>query len=130
MQLCDTNVVSELVRRRPNPGVLAWADGQVSIAISAVTVEEVAYGLAWRPVPRIADWFDRFLDRRCEVLVVTPEIARLGGQIRGRLQAEGETRTQADMLVAATARIHRLTLVTRNVRDFADCGVTVLNPFT
>ena len=130
MHLCDTNVLSELIRRQPNPGVLGWADEQASIAISVVTVEEISYGLAWRPAPRIAAWFDRFLERRCEVLPVTAEIARVSGQLRGRLQAQGETRNQADMVLAATATIHGLTLVTRNVRHMVDCGVVVLNPFT
>ena len=50
--------------------------------------------------------------------------------MRGQLQASGQTRTQADMLIAATAQIHALTIVTRNVRDFDGCGIGVLKPFT
>lgn len=130
MHLCDTNVLSELTRRQPNSGVLAWADGQTAIAISVVTVEEISYGLTWRPIPRIAAWFDGFLERHCEVLPITAEIAHLSGQLRGQLQLQGETRTQADMMLAATAKVHGLTLVTRNVRHLAECGVAVLNPFT
>lgn len=130
MYLSDTNVLSELTRREPNAGVLAWADTTSDFTISVVTLDEVLFGLAWRPIPRIAAWFDRFLQQRCQILSVTPEVARVSGQLRGRLQSRGETRTQADMMIAATAQVHGLTLVTRNVRDFDECGVPVLDPFT
>ena len=130
MHLWDTNVLSELIRREPNAGVMAWADGETAVTISVVTLEEILYGLAWKPVPRIVAWFDRFLARECEVLPVTAVVARVSGQIRGRLQAKGRERSQADMMVAATASVHGLTVVTRNVRHFDDCGVPVLNPFT
>lgn len=129
MYLCDTNVVSELTRREPNPGLLAWVEGMRSLTISVVTLEEILYGLAWRPVPRIVSWFDSFLERRCEIVSVTPEVARISGQLRGRFQAKGETRTQADMMIAATAQALGLTVVTRNVRHFDGCGVPVLSPF-
>ncbi len=49
---------------------------------------------------------------------------------RGGLRTQGKTRSQADMLIAATAQIHQLTLVTRNTRDFEDCQIPVFNPFT
>lgn len=64
------------------------------------------------------------------MLPVTPEIASLAGTLRGKMRADGETRTQADMLIAATARLHDLVLVTRNERDFQGCGIRVLNPFS
>jgi predicted nucleic acid-binding protein len=63
-------------------------------------------------------------------LPITSDIARRAGELRGQLQANGQTRTQADMLIAATAQIHALTIITRNVRDFDGCGIGVLNPFT
>jgi predicted nucleic acid-binding protein len=50
--------------------------------------------------------------------------------MRGKLRNQGKTRSQADMLIAATAQIHQLTLVTRNIRDFEDCDILLLNPFT
>lgn len=130
MQICDTNVLSELTRRRPDTGVLAWADSLARVAISMVTVDEVFYGLAWRPIPRIAAWFDRFLETYCEILPVTAEVARVSGQLRGALQAKGDTRSQADMMIAATAKVHGLSLVTRNVDHFEGCGITILNPFS
>ena len=127
--LCDTNILSELVRQRPNAGVLAWAQEVSSIAVSAVTVEEITYGLAWRPNQRILSWFEEVLESRYDVLPVTLEIARRSGRLRGLLQSRGKTRSQADMLIAATAQVHSLTLVTRNARDFEDCGISLLDPF-
>lgn len=128
--LVDTNIISELARPRPNPGVLQWAESVSLVALSVVTVEEVIFGLAWRPNPRVRDWFARFLEVNCEVLPVTAVIADRAGELRGRLMSRGAARTQADMLIAATAHVHQLTLVTRNVRDFADTSVAVLNPFS
>lgn len=127
--LADTNVLSELVRKRPDPGVLEWAQGVKAVAISAATVEEVYFGLSWRPNLRIQLWFEEFLARQCEILPVTYEIARRSGEVRGQLQARGQTRSAVDMIIASTALEHRLTLVTRNVRDFLDCGLQLLNPF-
>ena len=128
--LADTNVIGDLARARPNPGVVTWAGQVTSVSLSVVSLEEIRFGLAWKPNARIAAWFERFLAEQCRILPVTDEIARRSGDLRGRLQAKGRIRTQADMLVAATAAAHRLTLVTRNEADFLDCDVTVLNPFS
>ena len=73
--------------------------------------------------------FEQFLSGHCTILPVTADIAKRCGQLRGTLQARGKTRSQADMLIAATAQMHQLTLVTHNARDFEDCGITFLNPF-
>jgi predicted nucleic acid-binding protein len=128
--LCDTNVLGELSRPRPNPGVVEWAGSVSVILLSVVTVEEVIYGLSWKPRPKTLAWFEKFLEEQCVVLPVTERIARFGGGLRGRFQAAGETRTQADMLIAATAIVHEASLVTRNIVHFEGCGVTVLNPFS
>ena len=128
--LCDTNVLGELSRPRPNPGVVEWAGSVSVILLSVVTVEEVIYGLSWKPRPKTLAWFEMFLEEQCVVLPVTERIARVGGGLRGRFQAAGETRTQADILIAATAIVHEASLVTRNIVHFEGCGVTVLNPFS
>jgi predicted nucleic acid-binding protein len=133
MQLVDTNILSELMRPQPNAGVLAWLLGRERVnprlKVSVVTVDEIMFGLSWHPTSRLLTWFDAFVQRH-EVLPITCDIARRAGELRGQLQASGQTRTQADMLIAATAQIHALTIVTRNVRDFDGCGIGVLNPFT
>lgn len=128
--LADTNVIGELARPRPNPGVLNWAGQVMELNLSVITLEEIQYGLAWKPNDRIREWFDGFLEEQCRVLPITDDVARRAGELRGRFRAKGETRSQADMLIAATAVSHALTLVTRNADDFKGCGVTVLNPFS
>lgn len=127
--LVDTNVVAELVRPRPDPRVVGWAGGLGAVLLSAVTVEEVFFGLSAKPSSRIERWFEDFLDSDCQVLEITLPIARHAGVLRGQFRKRGRPRAQADMLIAATAALHGLTLATRNERDFHDCGVTVINPF-
>ncbi len=128
--LCDTNIISELARPRPNPGVLAWSSQVSSISLSVITLEEIAYGLTSNPNSRIQNWFDQFLRNYCQIIPITAEIAQHSGELRGQLRTQGLPRSQADMLIAATAQVHQLTLVTRNIRDFEDCGISLLNPFT
>lgn len=128
--LVDTNVLSELARPKPDPGVVRWAEEiPLPVSLSVVTVEEIHFGLAWRPNTEIRAWFERFLAESCRVLPVTEGIARRAGELRGRLRGDGRTRTQADMLIAATAQAHQLPLATRNVRDFEGCGIPLVNPF-
>jgi toxin FitB len=127
--LIDTNVLSDLVRPQPNAGVLQWAATVERVAVSVVTIDEIMFGLTWKPNDKIRDWLIDFLNESCDVLPITQEIAHRAGVMRGRLRANGITRTQPDMLIAATAQIHGLTLVTRNVRDFEGCPIELLNPF-
>jgi predicted nucleic acid-binding protein len=127
--LIDTNVLSELARPRPDPRVVDWAGGLSTVILSVVTVEEVFFGLSAKRSPRIERWFEEFFDSDCRILEITTPIARHAGVLRGQLTQRGRPRAQADMLIAATAALHGLTLATRDERDFEDCGVTVVNPF-
>jgi predicted nucleic acid-binding protein len=127
--LCDTNIVSELARPAPNPSVLAWSQQLQSIVVSVITLEEIAYGLAAKPNPRVQAWLEKFFATYCSVLPITAEISQVAGQLRGHLKTRGQTRTQADMLIAATAKCHNLLLATRNTRDFEGCDISIINPF-
>ena len=127
--LCDTNIISELCKSQPDPGVAAWSADVTTIAISVITLEEIIYGLSAKPNARIQSWFQEFLKAYCQVLPITLEMAQCAGELQGKLRKQGITRTQADMLIAATAQVHGLTLVTRNTRDFENCDIQVLNPF-
>jgi predicted nucleic acid-binding protein len=127
--LVDTDVISELSRPRPNANVVAWLSGVDEIALSAITVDELFFGAALRPNPRVERWLDSVLGSVSTVLDVTAAIARHAGVLRGQLAARGRARDQGDMLIAATATIHGIALATRNVRDFDGCGITVVNPF-
>ena len=73
--LVDTNVISELARNQPNPWVVAWAKTVSDISLSVVTVEEIFFGLTWKPNPRIQSWFEAFLNTYCHIYAVTDEIA-------------------------------------------------------
>jgi toxin FitB len=128
--LCDTNIISELVRPQPNPGVLIWVKNLSDINISVITVEEIFYGLTSNPNIKIQSWWENFMQNHCQILPITAEIAQLCGQLRGQQRLIGKTVTQADMMIAATAQIHQLTLVTRNMRDFDSCGIPLFNPFS
>lgn len=132
MFLADTNIISELMRPLPDSGVVQWArrvdHAGASFTISAITVDEIIFGLKWRPNASKMVWFTAFL-KKAQVLSVNTEIARRAGELRADMARRGTVRQQPDMLIAATAQIHALTLVTRNVRDFDGCGIGLLNPF-
>ena len=127
--LCDTNIISELAKPQPNPGVLTWSSELTTLAVSVITLEEITYGLMAKPNPRIQAWFQTFLRTYCQIIPITPAIAQTAGELRGQSRVTGITRSQADMLIAATAKIHQLTFVTRNIRDFEGCELSLINPF-
>jgi predicted nucleic acid-binding protein len=115
--------LSELTRPVPNKGVIEWVAKISTIYLSVITVDEIYFGLKRRPHAKIQKWFEVYL------LPVTTEIAKYAGELRGQLSLKGQVRSQADMLIAATAFVHGLRLVTRNERDFQDCHIVVINPF-
>ena len=130
--LVDTNVISELARARPNAGVVSWFARQGRIHLSVVTLEELTFGVARAKGGvhvRLAKWLDALLAARPPILDVTPAIARASGELRAAREARGRRVAMADMLIAATALAHGLTLATRNVRDFESCGVSLVDPF-
>jgi predicted nucleic acid-binding protein len=86
-------------------------------------------GLALRRNDKVQRWLEQFNEHRCSVLDVSIAIARHAGTLRGQHAARGRVRSQADMVIAATAAQHGLTIATRNECDFDDCGVLVEKPF-
>ncbi len=112
--------------------MLRWLHQQPTIVLSVVSVEELAFGVARAPVPRrakLAAWLDELLGSAAEILGVTESVARAAGELRAARESAGRRVAQADMLIAATAVIHGLTLATRNGRDFVGCGVALVDPF-
>lgn len=127
--LSDTNVISELMRKSPHPDLLRWSERQDSFYLSVITVEEVITGLERQQLQRKRQWFGKFLAGYAEILPIDVDIAMRAGEIRGRLWSQGIVRSQADILIAATAFVYNLSIATRNTKDFEGCGVPVLNPF-
>ncbi len=127
--LIDTNILSELMRRQPDPRVLAWAESQPGFMVSVISLEELLFGLTQKNLPLKRQWLDDFLGRHCEILPVTPAIALSSGALRGNFAARGIVRHPSDMLIAATALLNGCDLATRNTSDFSDCGISVINPF-
>ena len=127
--LADTNVISEFVKRVPDAQVMQWLQSVELLAISAITLEEAHFGLAWQPNTRKLALFNALVGRLHAVYPITPAIAERAGLLRGQFQAQGVIRSAPDMLIAATCVEHHLVLASRNVRDFRGCGVQVVNPF-
>lgn len=127
--LCDTNIISEIMKPQPCLAVLSWFSEQEGFCISAVSVEEIVFGLEAKQALKKLAWFRRFLNESCIVLPVNCQIADYCGELRAQLRSRGLVRSQADSLIAATAYIHGKILVTRNVKDFTDCDIDILNPF-
>lgn len=135
--LLATNVVSEAVRQRPERRVMDWVAQQPNDALffSVLTIGELRRGFILAPEPqrraRLERWLEtdvlQWFDGR--ILPVTKEIADRWDVIDGTCQLRGTTVNTADGLIAATALEHGLTVVTRNVRDFAPFSVPVLNPW-
>jgi predicted nucleic acid-binding protein len=131
MYLLDTNTVSEL--RRMRPPVRQWLEAQASqdLFISVISLGEIEKGISRAATgdrafsARLQRWLGETRDLfAANTLPVTAEIALAWGRI-----AAGRTRDTADALIAATALVHGLTLVTRNIRDFADLPLRVLDPW-
>jgi predicted nucleic acid-binding protein len=127
--LCDTNVVSEIMRLEPGPAVLRWFTSMKGIALSVVTVEELAFRLRRKGLYEKEAWLRRFVQAAVRVLPVEAEDAFWAGEKRGQLAARGIVLHRADALIAAAAWRRGLVLATRNVRDFSEVGIAVLNPW-
>ena len=133
MFLLDTDVLSALRRRERNLDIVRWVEKQrtADLYLSVVTVGEIERGIAQQDrrdpsfARELALWLDRLLDWYGErVLPVDSATARRWGRLSATLGHEG-----ADLLIAATALEHGLTVVTRNIRHFEPTGVPVVGPF-
>ena len=132
MYLLDTNVVSELRKQRPHGGVVAWLQSidDAQLYLSAVTLGEMQAGieLTREQDPRKAEEIETWLELVAGAYNVLPMDAATF-RAWARLMHRKSDTLYEDAMIAATAKVHGLTVATRNVSDFNALGLDVFNPF-
>jgi toxin FitB len=137
MIVLDTNIISELMRAAPDPKVMSWIAGQpiASVFTTALTQAEIFYGLALLPDGRrrealLAAAHPMFeVDLSGRVLPFDIDAASAFPKIATGRKQQGKPISQIDAQIAAIVRSRGARLATRNVSNFADCGITVVNPW-
>jgi predicted nucleic acid-binding protein len=135
--LLDTNCVSEVMSLKPSPRVLAWTDAaeERTLYLNALTLGEIRKGIATliegKRRAQLDAWLEndlrkRFADR---ILPVDDAVADRWGMLAGEMKRKGKPMPTIDALIAATALHHNLTVVSRNVNDFKNADVSVINPW-
>lgn len=135
--LLDTNVISELVARKPNAQVVQWIDAldPSSVYLSVITIGELSKGiekLAESPrKDRLRAWLSDDLLVRFDgrLLSLDVEVMLTWGRLIAQLERSGRSLPAIDSLIAALSIHHQCSLVTRNEGDFKDTGVTLVNPW-
>jgi predicted nucleic acid-binding protein len=135
--LVDSNVISEIMRPAPEARVAAWSQRtpKPMLFLSAVSMGELRKGVTILPqsarraqlkksiAAQVPHWFEG------RILPLTKAIAERWGELDGTRQLAGRPLNVPDGMIAATALEHDLTMVTRNVKDFAALGVALINPW-
>lgn len=137
MVILDTNVVAEMMKPWPSPAVASWLNSQESptLFLTTITVGEIGYGLRVMPQGQrrlqLEQGFERVLAEAFagRVLAFDEEAARHYGEVMGRRKEIGRPLSVLDGQIASIARARGWTVATRNVRDFVECGVEIINPF-
>lgn len=135
--LLDTNVVSELMRARPEQRVLDWVAAHMpaELYLSAITLGELIRGIAKLPAGRrrstLRRWLDADLRREFEgrIMAFDQSTATIWGDLMGEADRRGRPRAAIDAQIAATARQHDLTLATRNTAEFDGLDLRLVNPW-
>ncbi len=137
MILVDTNVISELWRISPDPGVLAWVDAQAieTLYLSAVTVAELRFGVASMPQGRRRTVYQERLEREVlpafsgRVLPFDLDASQAYASLMARARRDGKAIGMADGCIAATASSRALMVATRDVAPYLAARVKVINPW-
>jgi len=133
----DTNVISELMRPQPESRALAWANGldPEAVSMTAMNEAEILHGLARLPDGRRKQQLQQSWDLLVAELFVgriwpfTSKAAHWYGELLWRRELLARPMATADALIAATALAHGVSLATRNVADFAEIGLELINPW-
>ena len=131
--LADANLICEQTKSQASAAAVRWLDDhEADIVIDAVVLAEVWDGIVGLPDGRkkrdLQEWFTR-LRKSVICLPWTSETAVAWGDLKQEVRRRGYTVGIKDTMIAATAKLHGLTVATRNVADFRRCGVPVINPF-
>ena len=132
--LVDANVLSEPTRPRPDPRVVQWLrEHESDIAVDPFILGEIRYGILLlakgRRRDRLEAWFEKGVGR-LTCLSWDDAAGLRWAALLARLRASGRSMPIKDSLIATTALVAGLTVVTRNVRDFEPAGVPLVDPFT
>jgi predicted nucleic acid-binding protein len=135
--LLDTCVISELAKPEPNEKVVSWAtqNDEENFYLSALTFGEIHKGIAkLTPSKRkenLLQWVEHDLKDRFKtrIIDITLKVAKQWGETQGISESHGRPMPTIDGLIAATGLTHDLTVVTRNIADMQQSGVTLLNPW-
>ena len=135
--LLDTNVISELIKPRPEANVTSWIHGtdESLLFLSVLTLGEIRRGIAGLPQSRrrasLEAWFDKEFQARFEdrILTIDEEVADRWGLLTAAAITSGVVLPVIDSLLAATALEHNLTFVTRDIGQIPLLGVAVFNPW-
>lgn len=130
--------MSELRKTRPDPRVKAWSDARTpdSLFLSTVTLAEIRYGIECQADPAFREALETWLDGGLRpwfaerILPVDEDVILEWRRMVARGRRQSITFSQPDLFIAATARVHALTVCTRNQSDFRMAGVPVLNPWS
>ena len=136
--LLDTCVISEYTRREPNIKIIHWVDelDEMALFLSAITIGEINKGIERLPAESsrkqaLALWLNNDLIRRFSdrIYPITTEVMLYWGSLFARLEASGQLISTMDSLIAATALVNHVVLVTRNEDHFRSTGVEIINPW-
>ncbi|OIP18012.1 MAG: VapC toxin family PIN domain ribonuclease [Betaproteobacteria bacterium CG2_30_59_46] len=137
MMIVDTNVISEAMRPQPLASVLKWLNTQDGnwLFVTTVTLAEIGYGLRILPEGQrrwqLQSRFEQFIAQAFEerVLDFTASAARAYAEIMGHRKEVGHPMSLPDGQIASIAHAHGFAIATRNIKDFEDCGLELINPF-
>ena len=137
MILLDTNVVSAVMKPSPERSVVDWLNRQetVTLYLSTISLAEIGYGLQVMPHGNrrrsLEERFEKFVVKGFEhrILGFDARAARLYGEVMGHRKTLGRPMGILDGQIASIARASRFGVATRNVRDFEECGLDLINPF-
>lgn len=137
MIVVDTNIISELMSKTPSQAVLDWLNEQdaETLYLTTITIAEIGYGLRILPEGKrrrlLEEKFEQFVESAFEqrILSFDEAAARTYGDVMGHRKEIGRPLSVPDGQIAAIARVNGFAVATRNIRDFEEIGLNLINPY-